>query len=127
MPSYYFSLFFVFRSEIIEKEPSIYDDYSIYDSHYGYTNGGKAYGSESDYGSDYGAGNGDGCGGAGAGAGAGGGNGGAGVAAGSHRGSEYQVPLIFSKSLLCLRFFVSLFSLQGSKYGGNSTLSRGRH
>jgi len=23
------------RSEIIEKEPSIYDDYSIYDSHYG--------------------------------------------------------------------------------------------
>ncbi|XP_059078322.1 uncharacterized protein LOC131876833 [Tigriopus californicus] len=40
------------RSEIIEKEPSIYDDYSIYDSQYGYANG-KIYGSESDeYGSD---------------------------------------------------------------------------
>merc|ERR1719323_67832 len=41
------------RSEIIEKEPSIYDDYSIYDSQYGYTNDGKVY-SESDYGSEYG-------------------------------------------------------------------------
>jgi len=41
------------RSEIIEKEPSVYDDYSIYDSQYGYTNNGKAY-SESDYGSEYG-------------------------------------------------------------------------
>jgi len=40
------------KSEIIEKEPSIYDDYSIYDSQYGYTNG-KAY-SESDYGSEFG-------------------------------------------------------------------------
>merc|ERR1711944_372795 len=38
------------RSEIIEKEPSVYDDYSIYDSQYGYTN---KY-SESDYGSEYG-------------------------------------------------------------------------
>ena len=45
------------RSEIIEKEPSIYDDYSIYDSQYGYANGGgpKEY-SESDYGSEYGVG-----------------------------------------------------------------------
>ena len=42
------------RSEIIEKEPSVYDDYSIYDSQYGYANGGQAYGSESDYGSEYG-------------------------------------------------------------------------
>lgn len=41
------------RSEIIEKEPSVYDDYSIYDSQYGYTNNGKTY-SESDYGSEYG-------------------------------------------------------------------------
>jgi len=41
------------RSEIIEKEPSVYDDYSIYDSQYGYTNNGKEY-SESDYGSEYG-------------------------------------------------------------------------
>jgi len=44
------------KSEIIEKEPSIYDDYSIYDSQYGYTNG-KAY-SESDYGSEFGQGTG---------------------------------------------------------------------
>ncbi len=61
------------KSEIIEKEPSVYDDYSIYDSQYGYelmtkmnqikdynqclcryTNNGKPYGSESDYGSEYG-------------------------------------------------------------------------
>lgn len=41
------------KSEIIEKEPSIYDDYSLYESQYGYTNG-KVYGSESDYGSEYG-------------------------------------------------------------------------
>ncbi|CAB4062673.1 unnamed protein product [Lepeophtheirus salmonis] len=39
------------KSEVIEKEPSIY---SIYDSQYGYANG-KAYGSESEYGSEYGA------------------------------------------------------------------------
>jgi hypothetical protein len=45
------------KSEIIEKEPSIYDDYSIYESQYGYANG-KVYGSESDYGSEYGSGHG---------------------------------------------------------------------
>merc|ERR1719273_1129680 len=45
------------KSEIIEKEPSIYDDYSIYESQYGYANG-KVYGSESDYGSEYGSGQG---------------------------------------------------------------------
>lgn len=43
------------KSEIIEKEPSVYDDYSIYDSQYGYTNGGgPGKYSESDYGSEYG-------------------------------------------------------------------------
>jgi len=36
---------------------SIYDDYSIYESQYGYANG-KVYGSESDYGSEYGSGQG---------------------------------------------------------------------
>lgn len=40
------------KTEVIEKEPSIYDDYSVYDSQYGYTS--KAYNSESDYGSEYG-------------------------------------------------------------------------
>eukprot|EP00096_Caligus_rogercresseyi_P003331 TRINITY_DN1618_c0_g1_i2.p1 TRINITY_DN1618_c0_g1~~TRINITY_DN1618_c0_g1_i2.p1 ORF type:complete len:430 (-),score=101.58 TRINITY_DN1618_c0_g1_i2:637-1926(-) len=39
------------KSEVIEKEPSIY---SIYDSQYGYATG-KAYGSDSEYGSEYGA------------------------------------------------------------------------
>jgi len=39
------------RTEVIEKEPSIYDDYSLYDSQYGYAS--KAY-SGSDYdGSEY--------------------------------------------------------------------------
>ena len=44
------------RTEVIEKEPSIYDDdYSMYDSQYGYAS--KVYNnSESDYGSDYGGG-----------------------------------------------------------------------
>jgi len=41
------------KTEVIEKEPSIYDDYSVYDSQYGYS-GGKVYNSESDYGSEYG-------------------------------------------------------------------------
>jgi len=40
------------KTEVIEKEPSIYDDYSVYDSQYGYAS--KAYNSESDYGSEYG-------------------------------------------------------------------------
>ena len=42
------------RTEVIEKEPSLYeDDYSMYDSQYGYTS--KVYNnSESEYGSDYG-------------------------------------------------------------------------
>ena len=42
------------RTEVIEKEPSIYDDdYSMYDSQYGYNS--KVYqNSESEYGSDYG-------------------------------------------------------------------------
>lgn len=40
------------KSEVIEKEPSIYDDYSVYDSQYGYAS--KVYNSESDYGSEYG-------------------------------------------------------------------------
>jgi len=40
------------RTEVIEKEPSIYDDYSAYESQYGYTS--KVYNSESEYGSDYG-------------------------------------------------------------------------
>ncbi len=51
-------------------------------SFFSYTNGGKAYGSESDYGSDYGNGQGNGNGQNG---------GGGGEAPGSHRGSEYQV------------------------------------
>ena len=38
------------RTEVIEKEPSIYDDYSLYDSQYGYAS--KAY-SGSEYGSEY--------------------------------------------------------------------------
>lgn len=42
------------KTEVIEKEPSIYDDYSVYDSQYGYAS--KAYNSESDYGSEYGLG-----------------------------------------------------------------------
>lgn len=42
------------KTEVIEKEPSIYDDYSVYDSQYGYAS--KAYNSESDYGSEYGMG-----------------------------------------------------------------------
>merc|ERR1711860_242413 len=42
------------RSEIIEKEPLIYDEYSLYDGYNGH--GEKPYlgGSESDYGSEYG-------------------------------------------------------------------------
>merc|ERR1711892_256925 len=40
------------RTEVIEKEPSIYDDYSAYDSQYGYTS--KGYISESEYDSQYG-------------------------------------------------------------------------
>jgi len=42
------------RTEVIEKEPSLYeDDYSMYDSQYGYAS--KAYNnSESEYGSEYG-------------------------------------------------------------------------
>jgi hypothetical protein len=40
------------KTEVIEKEPSIYDDYSVYDSQYGYSS--KVYNSESDYGSEYG-------------------------------------------------------------------------
>jgi len=42
------------KTEVIEKEPSIYDDYSVYDSQYGYAS--KAYSGESDYGSEYGGG-----------------------------------------------------------------------
>eukprot|EP00092_Neocalanus_flemingeri_P033888 GFUD01036850.1.p1 GENE.GFUD01036850.1~~GFUD01036850.1.p1 ORF type:complete len:417 (-),score=100.38 GFUD01036850.1:338-1588(-) len=38
------------RTDVIEEEPSIYDDYSVYESQYGYAS--KAYQSESD--SDYG-------------------------------------------------------------------------
>jgi len=45
------------KSEIIEKEPSIYDDYSIYESQYGYANGKVL--SEDDYGSEYGSGHGE--------------------------------------------------------------------
>lgn len=44
------------KSEIIEKEPSIYDDYSIYESQYGYANGKVQEFSESDYGSEHGSG-----------------------------------------------------------------------
>jgi len=41
------------RTEVIEKEPSIYDDYSAYDPQYGYAN--KTYSDpESEYGSQYG-------------------------------------------------------------------------
>jgi len=40
------------RTEVIENEPSIYDDYSAYDSQYGYTS--KGYISESEYDSQYG-------------------------------------------------------------------------
>ena len=43
------------RTEVIEKEPSIYDDYSVYDSQYGYAS--KGYMTESEYGSQYGVGN----------------------------------------------------------------------
>merc|ERR1711994_1214518 len=39
------------RTEVIEKEPSIYDDYSMYDSQYGYAS--KVYNSGSEYGSEY--------------------------------------------------------------------------
>jgi len=42
------------RTEVIEKEPSIYDDYSVYDSQYGYAS--KGYMTESEYGSQYGVG-----------------------------------------------------------------------
>ena len=42
------------RTEVIEKEPSIYDDYSVYDSQYGYAS--KGYMSESEYGSQFGVG-----------------------------------------------------------------------
>ncbi|XP_023331650.1 uncharacterized protein LOC111703818 [Eurytemora carolleeae] len=45
------------KTEVIEKEPSIYDDYSVYESQYGYAS--KAYNSESDYGSEYGLGEGE--------------------------------------------------------------------
>jgi len=41
------------RTEVIEKEPSIYDDYSVYESQYGYTGKEGPY-SESDLGSEYG-------------------------------------------------------------------------
>jgi len=41
------------RTEVIEKEPSIYDDYSVYESQYGYAGKQGPY-SESDLGSDYG-------------------------------------------------------------------------
>ena len=41
------------RTEVIEKEPSIYDDYSVYESQYGYACKQGPY-SESDLGSDYG-------------------------------------------------------------------------
>merc|ERR1711872_637171 len=41
------------RTEVIEKEPSIYDDYSMYDSQYGYTDKLGPY-SHSQSGSDYG-------------------------------------------------------------------------
>jgi hypothetical protein len=41
------------RTEVIEKEPSIYDDYSVYESQYGYAGKQGPY-SESDYGSEYG-------------------------------------------------------------------------
>ena len=37
---------------MIEAEPSIYDDYSMYDSQYGYAS--KVYNSESEYDSQYG-------------------------------------------------------------------------
>ena len=40
---------------MIEKEPSIYDDYSVYESQYGYAGKQGPY-SESDLGSDYGEG-----------------------------------------------------------------------
>ena len=43
------------RTEVIEKEPSIYDDYSVYESQYGYAGKQGPY-SESDLGSDYGEG-----------------------------------------------------------------------
>ena len=46
------------RTEVIEKEPSIYDDYSVYESQYGYAGKQGPY-SESDLGSDYGDGSGD--------------------------------------------------------------------
>ena len=42
------------RTEVIEKEPSIYDDYSVYnESQYGYAGKQGPY-SESEYGSEYG-------------------------------------------------------------------------
>jgi len=42
------------RTEVIEKEPSIYDDYSVYESQYGYAS--KGYNTESEYGSQLGVG-----------------------------------------------------------------------